>query len=264
MLWIGPELGPLERACIISSVRVGNRVVLWTYAPVAGVPDGVEVKDAREVLDATQVFRTRSGSYAVFADRFRFELLRRGLGAWVDADVYFVRPLETELSYVFGWERIEKRPMIGTAVLMLPEDSPVVASVLEAFEGRMVPWWFREDERRTASDMIDLEGRLDFSELKWGLVGGPEAFTRLAAKHALTCFAEPEPVFYPVHWRRADWLLDPERPLESVVRPETVAIHLWNEVIRKYKNDPAPEGSFLARLKAEGASFDLAENAVRA
>ena len=32
----------------------------------------------------------------------------------------------------------------------------------------------------------------------------------------------------------------------------TVAIHLWNECIKGFKNEPAPDGSFLSRLKREG------------
>lgn len=34
--------------------------------------------------------------------------------------------------------------------------------------------------------------------------------------------------------------------------PNSLALHLWNELIRGFKDKPAPAGSFLARLHAEG------------
>ncbi len=64
--------------------------------------------------------------------------------------------------------------------------------------------------------------------------------------------AEPEERFYPVHWTSAEWIRDPQVLLEDVIHDGTVAIHLWNYCIRSFKNEPAPEGSFLHRLQAEG------------
>jgi hypothetical protein len=61
-------------------------------------------------------------------------------------------------------------------------------------------------------------------------------------------------VLSPVHWDDARWILDPSRALGDVLAPATVAVHLYNEMIKGFKDDPAPPGSFLARLHEEGAT----------
>jgi hypothetical protein len=62
----------------------------------------------------------------------------------------------------------------------------------------------------------------------------------------------PPDILYPVGWRDAEWIANPERKLEDVVTSRTVAIHLWNERVKQLKERPAAGGSFLARLQEEG------------
>lgn len=58
-----------------------------------------------------------------------------------------------------------------------------------------------------------------------------------------------------MRWEKADWILDPAVRLEEVVTERTVALHLWNECIKGFKGEPAPEGSFLYRLQQEGSDL---------
>lgn len=248
MLWIGDALGPLERACIRSVLRQGHRLSLFCYAAPAGVPEGVELRDAAEILPESLIVRHRSGSVALFANRFRYELQRRGEGIWLDADTYMVRPLALDRPYLFGWE---DRRAIATGVLLTPADSPLLPPLLAIFEEREVPPWLRLHARAAAAWRLWRTGRTGISHMPWASAG-PRAFTFLARQNGLHQWALPPDYFYPVHWRQADWLLDPRRRLEEVVRPETIAVHLWNHRIRAFKNAPAPEGSFLARLQREG------------
>ena len=94
-------------------------------------------------------------------------------------------------------------------------------------------------------------GRLDLSLLPRG-VAGPVGVTAVARKLGLASKALPSDVFHPVPWARADWILDRNTILEDVITHRTVAVHLWNEMIKGFKNDPAPSGSFLERLHREG------------
>src|SRR4029079_12546124 len=83
-LWVGEGFGAVERACLRSVVRQGHRLTLYCYREPIGIPDGVELQDASQVLPATAVMRHRRGSVAPFSDWFRYELLKRGLGTWID------------------------------------------------------------------------------------------------------------------------------------------------------------------------------------
>ena len=248
-LWIGPRLGPVERACLRSVLRQGHGLVLWCYDRPEGVPRGVEVADAAAILPRDAIISHRDGSYALFSNRFRYVLQRRGLGLWVDTDIYLVRPLEGFGSNVFGWAAPGH---INTSVLSLPPDSPLLPPLLRLFEEREVPPWLSLRARAAARLRRMRTGRTGLSLMPWG-AAGPLALTWLAERHGLSGLALPPSVFYPVHWDQAAWILDPGVSLDAVIRPETRAVHLWNELIKGFKEAPAPPASFLARLQAEGA-----------
>jgi hypothetical protein len=248
-LWIGDRLGPVERACLRSFLAHGHRLVLWCYARPSGVPDGVLVRDAAEILPEDRIIRHRGGSAALFANWFRYELQKRGRGIWIDCDLYALKPLERLPEQLFAWSAADE---INTAILRLPPDSPLIAPLVEMFEEKKIPPGLPWRARLAARWRLLRSGRSGLSHMPWGSAG-PRAFTRLARRHGLDRFALPAETFYPVHWRDAAWILDPNVALEEVVTPDTLAIHLWNELIKGFKDRPAPPGSFLARLQAEGA-----------
>ena len=248
MLWIGPALGAVERACLLSVLRQGHGVTLWCYSRPEGVPARVDVADAAEVLSEDRVIRHRQGSPSLFSNWFRYELQRLGRGAWLDTDMYLLRPIP-EADYLLGRE--DDR-MVNGAVLRIPTDSPLLPPLLALFREDAVPPWLPWRARIAARWKLLTTGRARLGDMPWG-VSGPGALTALLERHGLGHVALPPEAFYPVHWTRADWILDPEARLEDRTRPGTFAVHLWNERIRHLKVSPAPPGSFLARLQAEGA-----------
>lgn len=250
MLWIGDRLGATERACIRSVLAQGHPVTLYRYGSLDGVPQGVDVADAAEILPQDQLIAHRSGSFALFSDRFRFELQRRGRGVWLDADVYLLQPIAVpDDGYLFGWSETD---IVGAGVLALPRGSPIIAPVLRLFEQPYVPGWLRWPDRVRAHGRQLRSGRVDPAQLPWG-VAGPLALTALARRFGVLAKAHPRHVFYPYGWREADWIFDPARRVEEFVQPGTAALHLYNFMIAKRKDAPAAPGSFMARLQREGA-----------
>jgi hypothetical protein len=230
--------------------RQGHKIALYCYGALEGVPAEVELRDASEILPAealTDRWRARPGFYS---DWFRYELLRRGLGTWVDADVYLLAPLDTESDYLFG---IEDLPYLNNAVFRMPSDSPILTRLMEPFEKLTTPKWLPWHQYVAKRTGELLTGRIDPTALPWGATG-PKALTALAREFGLTSLAQPRERFYPVPWQGARWILDPRLKLEDVVSVQSVAIHLWNYCISDFKNDPAPAGSFLERLQREGRS----------
>lgn len=248
-LWIGESLGPVERACMRSVLGQGHGLALYCYRPPSGVPQGVELRDAAAVVPEERVMRHRTGSVAPFADWFRYELQRLGLGTWVDTDLYLLAPLDTDRPYLFGEE---SHGWINNGVLRLPADSPLLAALLEIFQKPTTPWWLPWRPYLAGRIRELLNGEADLSKMPWGTTG-PRALTALAGRFGLADQAFPADVFNPVAWDRADWILDPAMQLADVISERTVAVHLWNECIKTFKNAPAPQGSFLERLHREGA-----------
>lgn len=252
-LWIGGPLTWLERLCLASFVAAGHPTRLYAYAPVEGVPEGVEVRDGREVL-ATDAFEAheRSGSVALFSDRFRYHLMRAAPGAiWVDTDVYCWRDLGGLGERVFGYET---EAQLNGAVLALPPDSAALALLLDLTSDPFAIPPFYGPRRRATLERARDEGRpVHAAELPWG-VWGPHAVTWALNETGEAAAAQARPVFYPVPFpARSDFFKRPAKTLRHVTE-ETRAIHIWGRIKRiagKRFDGLAPAGSFLAGLLAD-------------
>lgn len=250
MLWVEGRLGPLERACIRSVIAQGHRLVLWHYAPLEGVPEGVELHDGDAIIPRERLFRhVPTGSYSLFSNLFRYRLLQLGQGLWFDTDMYLLRPVQGGDGHVYGFGHVG---VVGTGVFGLPADSPVLSELIDFFDARQIPPWLPLRWRLRYALQRALRGTYRIETMPWGNLG-PNALTALLRKHGLFDRVLPQAVFSPWSWEEADWVMRPSQRLEDRIGPETLAVHLFNQMIRNRKDAPAPPDSFLARLQREGA-----------
>jgi len=245
-LWIGGGLGTIERLSLRSFVANGHPMALYSYGEVAGVPEGVERRDAAEVLPfaMAETLRYGNGSYALFSNMFRMELQRHSLGMWVDADVVALREVDLDGPFVVGRESDR---FLNGAILKLSPDSPVLRDWLATAASGKAPPWLPFHRAPKAWLRQAMGATIHPSELPFGTFG-PKSITALAARHGMTDRAQPEPVFYPLHPREAERLYDPTLKLETIVTPETRTIHLWNEKLGPLKRSVPPKGSILSEL----------------
>lgn len=245
--WLGQQLGRLQAACLRSFLRQGHGAVLHCYAPPAGVPSGVELRDARAVMPEAEALRHVGADAAVLAcDRFAYRLLAAGLGPYCDTDVFCLRPL-TVPDYLFGWE---DSGWINNAVLHAPAGSEFVRRLVAATEDRFFirPWMpprrrMRLAWRRRFGLGVPVEAQ------DWG-IWGPRLVTSVATDLGLAGRAQPIDVFYPLHWSQTPLLRDPGLRLADLVTPRTQAIHVWNHLLAA--TEEAPPGSPLAEILDAG------------
>jgi hypothetical protein len=210
-LWIGPELSTLERLTIRSFLANGHTFRLFVYDDVRGIPDGTLVSDASEILPRSCIFTyPGSGSYAGFANWFRYRLVLERGGWWVDLDTVCLRPLDFEANYVFSSEVHEGRPAIDLAVLKAPKGSDLCRHLCEVCASR------------------------DPLRLVWGETG-PRLLGEAVRMFGLTRFVHAPTTFCPID--HTEWMavLDPERRFDF--GPEVVAVHLWNAKWARYGRD---------------------------
>jgi hypothetical protein len=93
-LWIGDELPPSARRCVLSLLHDGFRFRLHTYGEVAGVPDGVEEANAAELLPAQELHAQSPACLAQALDRIRSRYLARTGGFWADLAMVRLNPAE--------------------------------------------------------------------------------------------------------------------------------------------------------------------------
>ncbi|HEX8571243.1 MAG TPA: hypothetical protein VF759_00675 [Allosphingosinicella sp.] len=162
-------------------LRQGHRLTLYGYDRPDGVPDGVEIADAAAILPRQRVIRHRGGSPSLFSNLFRYELQRRGLGTWIDSDVYLLAPLDGERPYLFG---LEAPGVINGAVLRLPPDSPMLPPLIALFDELDVPLWLPWRSWLGARWRLAARGRTGLADMPWGSAG-PRALSWTAARLGL-------------------------------------------------------------------------------
>lgn len=250
MLWIGDRLGRIELLSIASWLNCGHPVRLHAYQPVANVPAGVELVDGGAILPFTDMRRLRhrkTGSYALASDYFRYRLQLSGAGLWSDLDIVCLKAVEFQEECVFG---LEDDSVINGAILYLGATLPMTVELEGLFHSNQVPTWTRMRRARRARIMRLLGLPVRPADLPWGTFG-PAAITALAHKHGLFERARPRAVFYPLHFTQARAVYDPACSIESIVREETLTLHLWNEALRGLRHTSPPFGSPLAKLYAQ-------------
>ena len=87
LFWTGRCLNRLEHWSLRRFQHCGFEPQLWTYDDSLEVPKGIVLRQAGELLPKDRLFLNRRGSYASFADLFRYTLLHRHGGLWCDLDV---------------------------------------------------------------------------------------------------------------------------------------------------------------------------------
>lgn len=215
-LWVGDRLSPLERISLRSFLAHGHTVDLYAYGEIAGVPSGVNLRDAAEILPASRIFKYRDhDSYSGFSNFFRYKLLLERGGYWVDSDVVCLKSFDFAEEHVFA---TEPRPSP-------PEPTPwgMVACVLKAPVGSpAMAWaWERCQEK-------------DPSRIVWNETGS-WLLKEGIAKLGLEAFVQPPEVFCPLApwlWRR--FLLP---GAELGITSRSYSIHAWNEMWRRERGD---------------------------
>ncbi len=138
-LWIGNPLSKLEQLCIQSFLDNGHEFHLYTYDKVGNIPPGAIVKDGNEILPADKIFRDDHNSVASFSDWFRFVLLMKKGGYWVDMDIVCIKPFDFDIAQglIFG---MEKENLAGVSILGGFHE--VIARLQEACEDfpKIMPW----------------------------------------------------------------------------------------------------------------------------
>jgi hypothetical protein len=229
MFWHGAPLSRMERLSMVSFLRNGHRVDLYVYDEPEGIPAGVRVRDAAEILPRTAVFRhRRTQSLAPFSDWFRYRLLFERGGIWSDTDVVCLRKLDYASPTIFAWQ--DERQLDG-AILGLSSGDPLARWLAESCEhpNRIQPYdgigmCFRKLRRRVLGNRRE---DVRFSEL------GPRGLTCAARHLGYIHHALPSWHFYPVAF--GDYRVLFESPSEgrTLTLQGCRAVHFWNRTIEK-------------------------------
>lgn len=233
-LWIGPKLPSVNLACLLSAIRAGHKVRLYCYAKPGNLPADIEVADAEEVLGESDVIRHRkSGSPSLSSNRFRYLLFQKRLGAWIDTDVFVVRPLTSRDGYMMAWQDEE---LIGSAVLLLPGGELTDFLCNFTRQTHPIPFWYSPPLRKWLKFRKAMGVPLAAGDHRWGIYG-PHLLTNAVHKHNLENNVQPPSTYYPVGWRDAKKLYAGQSNILETLPDSTKAIHLWHHMSASGENE---------------------------
>lgn len=205
-LWVGDNLSVMEQLCIRSFLRHGHRFRLYAYGPVQNVPRGAEICDANEIIPESGIFRYSNGSFAGFANFFRYKLLLERGGWWVDLDTICLKPFDFSQEFVFSSEMHHETPVVDSAVIKVPKGAEFCKHAWEVCQSKNV------------------------KNLVWGETG-PRLTAEAVERFDLGRYVLPPEVFCPVDPDTWEEIFDPNG--RSEFGPNTRAVHLWNELWRR-------------------------------
>lgn len=210
-LWVGGSLSPLEQMCIRSFLYHGHDFVLYSYEPIANVPEGVIVKDANEIIPLTTLHYSTFSRLCIFSDFFRYKLLLDKGGWWVDTDTFCMKPFDFPLGYVFSSEYTKDNKIhVNNGNIKAPAGSEIIKYCWE----------------------MCLSMRSKSGE--WS-ASGPALMKSAVELFKMDKYVQPPKVLCPIPWWEARLFKDPTASLS--VPNESHAIHLWNNMWSDYKMD---------------------------
>ena len=217
----------MEQLCLKSFLAQGHEFHLYVYQNTTGVPEGVTIRDANEILPSSNIFvYTHQASYSGFSNFFRYKLLLERGGYWVDTDMVCLRPFDFTQDYVFSSEFHNKKPVPNTGVIKAPQGSPVM----------QYAW--------------DICRQKDPAQLSWGETG-PSLMRSAIETHGLLSSVTSPETLCPIAF--ADWETVLMDGVDWRFNDTTRAIHLWNEMWRrggKLKDAAYAPGCLYEQLKS--------------
>ena len=130
-LWLG-DFTTMERLAVCSFLENGHEFHLYAYKSLRGVPDGVRLRDANEIVPSDLIYKDSRGTFASFADAFRYKLLLERGGWWVDTDAVCLQPFQAASEHLLA---LEPDRTIATGVIKAPAGSELIARAWEESQG---------------------------------------------------------------------------------------------------------------------------------
>lgn len=221
--WHGEPLNAYQLLCLRSFADRGHHVVIFSYDPSLALPTWIERRDAAEILSRERVLsRSATGpeSFVANVNLFRYALLHRDGGWWVDPDTVLLKAdlPQDQLFFAASGER----DFVSLGLVKFPRGHPLLAAAVEEASASAVGLWAHS---------------------------GAALFTQLLNRHGLLQHCRPREEACPIPWFELEALFDPSRVEEVRSRcAGAYALDLHHEFWRGAgipHRLAAPEGSFM-------------------
>lgn len=227
-LWIGSELSALELLTLKSFTAHGHTFHLWLYEPLQStIPQGIILQDANEILNRKHIFRYKDGgigkgSVAGFSDIFRYKLLYKKGGWWVDMDVTCLRPFDFSEPYIF--RQHDFLPIVGN-MMKTPKNCPAMKAAFEEALAEVDEFntdWLKPIE--ILNQQIEKHNLTSYIRADLCNPDRWELITLFRESHL-----KPDKDWYAIHWINVEW------NRRNFERNMAVADSLYYQLLEQYE-----------------------------
>lgn len=225
-LWIGPSLGNMEIICIRSYLQQGHTFHLYIYDEVKNIPEGTIVMDANTIIPQSEIYVDAFGGFVNLSNLFRYTLLYKRGGWWVDMDTVCLKYFDFTTDYVFSSEYSDpyNRFMVNTTFIKSPPGAQFLL------------------------DCINFSNQRGHDNIHWGELG-VNLISRMIFTNGLQEYVKPYYCFCPFSAHQVDRVINPPTYQPP---PESYALHWWHEVWKRReldKNSSFPASSCYETMK---------------
>jgi hypothetical protein len=237
MFWAYGNFSNLEKIAASSFIKNGYDLNIWTYRKIDNAPTEASIRDANEILPESTVFLNLHSSYASFSDLFRYALLNKIGGLYVDTDVISVKSAKYLNAEAF---LVTERAKNIIKRILKPRNSLVVNNNVifnpDPIAGNLIALAYHYSIRFP-------KDRIHWSEI------GPQLLTKLTNTHPAHGFAIRGPEFAnSVNWWKCPHALLKPRS-RYILNQNALFLHCYNEMWRRAgidKNAPFPKNSLMS------------------
>ena len=236
-LWIGDEFSNIEKLSSSSYLKNNHKYDLYCYQDVKGVPEGVNIIDANQIIPESEIFTYKSGagkgSFSAFSNMFRYKLIHDKGGYWSDTDVICLRGFDFNRDYVFGNE-----------IASIQNGKAYGKTTASSF-------FYCKPHSEIMKSCFDVCMSKDKDKVVWGEIG-PKLLGEKVKEYNLTDNIEEHYVFNPIPWSQIEVLFNENINFEEIT-DNCHCLHLWNEVWRRHgvdKNAVFNQNCIFEKLKS--------------
>ena len=207
-LWVGDPLSNLEKLCVQSFMDNGHEFHLYVYDDVQGIPNGVMVKDGNEILPYSEITAGTLQHWSSLSDYFRYALLYKKGGWWVDMDTICIKPFDFDEDIILS-DKDSGSGWFPNSPLRFPPEHPLMKTMCNLCHKRI---------------RMKGVGRVE--------MGGPPILTKQIRQSNLQHYALPRMRFFLPHENEFSYFDNAYR--DGLHFPaNTHALHIYNSILTR-------------------------------
>ena len=214
--WSG-EISLREYVCINSFLAKSHKFYIYSYEKLNGLPEGAEVKNAEEIISKEEylLYQERlPNRWDIFSDKFRYNLLYKKGGWWVDTDIICLKK-EFDIKSINTFICYQDNKNLNNAVLKFPKGDNIMEFCVKYIQD-----W-------------EIANNFEYKKLSWGEFA-PPLLTKAVKSLNRIDEAYDYKYAYPIQMKDSlDIFRKNKNKLILNNLGDAYFSHLWNEILKR-------------------------------